>query len=338
MDKVVWILIGVLALGLLVGLFSTKGFTISGSLGEFDQPASVSIEKLSLAGMAKLTLRGTWVYYHPKYTHRIFAQQVLQALAHSRQIVTETLGIQLVPAGIVLLKGQEPQNKMFWLDTGSTFVVWVPETEIQAGLEQALAQTLQQIYWVVTHEATESTIARLIYRHDSGTRWIGDGLAEYAGYLVSKTFAKSAQQLRMNTLIKRVERLLDSGKQDYDLVGDFQVIRTRQKLGLLEGIGLMLGFNREVLMRMVVERVRLQAQDPVITAGYAVALAFWLWLAQEHGVGVIKAFLQELQKMEEPATNMLVEILSKLTGQDMKQKVSRMDLAQALQILQAHQD
>ncbi|MCS7274394.1 MAG: hypothetical protein NZ610_03175 [Candidatus Bipolaricaulota bacterium] len=340
MDKLVWILIGVLALGLLVGLSFSREFTtsISGSLGELDESVSVSVEKLSLAEMAKLTLQDTWVYYRPKDVPKVFAQQVLQALVRSRQVVTEALGIELVPTGAVLLKGREPRNKVFWLDAASTFVVWVPEEEMQASLEQASAQTLEQIYWVVTHEATESTISRMLYRYDPGTRWVGDGLAEYAGYLASKTFAQQAQQLRMGSLIRRIERLLESGMQDYDLVEHFQAIRVESKLGLLEGIGLMLGFNREALVRMAVERVRLQAQDPVIIAGYAVALAFWLWIAQEHGVGIIKTFLRELQKMKEPTNDALFETLSKLTGQDLKQKVVQMDLAQALQILQAHRD
>lgn len=338
MDKLVWILIGVLALGLLIGLSSPKEFTVSGGLGELDEAASVSVERLSVAEMAKLTLQGTWVYYSPKDVPKTFAQQVLQALARSRQIVTGMMGIHLVPTGVVLLKGQEPQNKMLWLDVGSTFAVWVPEVEMQAGLEQASAQSLQQIYWVIIHEATESTIARLLYPYDQGTRWVGDGLAEYAGYLVSKSFAQPAQRVRMEALTKRIERLSDKGMQDYDLIGHFQVIETQQKLGFLEGIGLMLGFNREALVRMVVEKVRLQAQDPVIIAGYAVALAFWLWLAQEHGAETINTFLQELQKMKAPTNEVLFEILSRLTGQDLRQKVTHMDLAQALQILQAHRD
>lgn len=338
MDKLVWILIGVLALGLLVGLSSPMEFTVSGGLGELDEAASVSAEKLSVAGMTKLTLRDTWVYYSPKDVPEAFAQQVLQAIARSRQIVMETLGIHLVPAGIVLLKGQEPPNRVFWLDVGSTFVVWMPEAEMQVGLEQASAQSLQQIYWVIIHEAAESTLARLLYRHDPGTRWVGDGLAEYAGYLVSKSFARPAQRLRMEVLAKRIERLLDRGMQDYDLIGHFQVIRMQQKLGFLEGIGLLLGFNREALVRMAVEKVRLQAKDPVITAGYAVALAFWLWLVQEHGAETINTFLQELQKMKAPTNEVLFEILSRLTGQDLRQKVTHMDLAQALQILQAHRD
>lgn len=342
MDKLVWILIGALALGLLVGLSSPKEFTISASgaiaLGELDEASSVSVEKLSLAGMAKLTLGDTWVYHLPKDVSKTFAQQVLQALARSRRIVTETLGIYLVPTGAALLRGQEPPNKVFWLEASSTFVVWVPEEELQASLEQASDQTLKQIYWTVTHEATEGAIARLLYRHDPETRWIGDGLAEYAGYLASKTFAPPAQRLRMEALAKRIERLLDKGIQDYDLIGHFRAIRVEKKLGFLEGIGLMLGFNREALVRMAVEDVRLQAKEPVITAGYAVALAFWLWLAREHGVETIKRFLQELQKMKEPTNDSLFETLSQLTGQDLKPKVTRVDLTQALQILQAHRE
>lgn len=337
MDKIVWILIGVLALGLLVSLTFSAEFTISGGL-DLEQEENLTFEKVSLAGMAKLTLGDTWVYYPPKDIPKTFAQQVLQGLARSRQIVTNTLGIRLVPIGAVLLKGQEPRNKMFWLDVGSTFVVWVPEEELRVNIEQASAQTLKEIYWVITHEATESTLSRLLYRYDQGTRWVGDGLAEYAGYLASKTFAQPAQQLRVGRLVKRVERLIDSGMQNYDLIGHFQAIRVQQKLGFLEGIGLMLGVNREALVRMAVEKVRLQVQDPVIIAGYAVAFAFWLWLVQEHGAEIIKIFLQELQKMKEPTNDKLLETLSKLTGQDLKQKVTQMDLAEALQILRAHQD
>ncbi len=174
------------------------------------------------------------------------------------------------------------------------------------------------IYWTMPHEAVETPVAHLLY-HDRQARWVGDGLSEYSGYLVSKEWAVSVIKQRLTDLIGRIEQLLASGYDAYNLIKKFQVRA---------------GFRTAPLL-----------YDQVQRAGYSVALAFWLDLTQRHGEEVIRAFWKRLSAQKTwclipglacvgPNARTAARILTELTGEDIWAKLQRMDLQEVLDVLE----
>jgi hypothetical protein len=112
------------------------------------------------------------------------------------------------------------------------------------------------------HEGIEGTVALFFY-HDRRSRWIGDGLATYAGYIVAREYTPQVTKERLNYYRQQVANLLERGQVTYNLIKDFPVMS-------LEASG---------------------GKDPEVQrAGYVVSLAFWLGIAQRHGEETIRKF------------------------------------------------
>jgi len=172
---------------------------------------------------------------------------------------------------------------------------------------------LRDLHHTMPHEAVEGVVSQYLY-HDRRARWVGDGLAEYAGYLVSQRWAPSVVKARLENLRRRVDGLLQE-RISYNLIEDFLVI-VDDRPSMVEG-----------------------------AAGYGVALAFWLDLTQRHGEEVIRAFWKRLSAQKTwclipyvacvgPNARTAARILTELTGEDIWAKLQRMDLQEVLDVLE----
>jgi len=271
---------------------------------------------LSLSGFSEWREGRILVYFKP--SQQALAQEVAEALQESLHLISERLGIEGSLA-VALFQREDIEDltsKSFILP-GEVWPIFVSQR--WKGLQDADLYFQQSIYWVMPHEATERVISKLLY-HDRRARWVGDGLAEYAGYLVSKEWATLVITSRLLDLIKRVEGLLGKGKVTYNLLNEFLV---------------RMGFG-------------IQAERPWTEeerAGYSVSLAFWLEIAQEYGEGVIRSFWMRLRAYKTwcllpwilcigPDAQTAARILSELTGEDIWAKLQRMDLQEVLEVLE----
>jgi hypothetical protein len=176
------------------------------------------------------------------------------------------------------------------------------------------------LYGTMVHEGIEGTVALFFY-HDRRSRWIGDGLASYASYIVTREYAPQVIKENFNIYPKqKVAKLLERGQVTYNLIRDFPVMS-------LEASG---------------------GKDPeVLRAGYVISLAFWLGIAQRHGEETIRKFWGQVStssKMWCIALGLIcfggvdapkaARILSELTGEDIWAKLQKMDLHEVLRTLE----
>jgi hypothetical protein len=270
---------------------------------------------LSLSGFSEWREGRILVYF--KLPQQALAQEVAKALQDSLQLISERLGIEGSLAVALFQKEEigDITSKSFTLP-GDVWPIFVSQT--WESLQDGDLYFQQRIYWVMPHEATEGVIARLLYL-DRRARWIGDGLAEYAGYITSRERAPAVVHNRLiDDLMGRVETLLNGGKATYNLTKDFPV-----RSGLA---------GQPDLPWTEVER-----------AGYSVALAFWLEVAQRHGEGTIRTFWKKFEALPRvcitffcigPGAQDAARILGELTGEDIWVKLQQMDLQEVLQTLE----
>lgn len=275
-------------------------------------PGPIRVE-ISVEGFSKLKAGSVEVYFKPP--HERLAQEVAQALQNALQLGSERLGIPAAPISLALFQREE-------FEEFATLSFRIKEPGIWPLFISRDWQSLQEsdpdfqdsLYWTMPHESIEASIAPLFY-HDwhKGwpSRWIGDGLAGYAGYIVTKERILNVANMRLDNYIRKITRLLEKGKVNYDLTKDF--------LG----------------------------SDELQLAGYGVALAFWLDIAQRYGEGTIRKFWQQANTQSRRwclalglicfggvDAQQAARILSELTGEDIWTKLQNMDLHEVLQTLE----
>jgi len=317
-SPLIWFVLALVALGLIF----MGGFVVSESrettfqLGEGPE---VTLTKADLEKMSKIPAGRAWVYY-PDATMQVVAEQIAERLARAYALIPERLGLEPEATSVVLLGGEKPGTIRVKLDDDPPFGIWLPPEVITGGLEQASERLWSDIYWTMPHEATEPVISARLY-HDCGARWVGDGLADYAGYVVSGQFRPDTQRRRLEGRLDSIEGLISQGKTSYNLSEEFQALRRGQSI--------IFGF---VIARWGCK----ESPFHIVVAGYAVSLAVWLDLVDKHGEEMIKQFWQELQKIPKPAHRDVLSILKGLTGEDMEARVTNVDLRQAAEVLRRH--
>lgn len=308
-----WVL---LALAVLVVIFFGGYRESVSSWTAVGEGPPIVIKQSELESMAKAQAGEVVVYYSDAAMESV-ATQIAEELAHAYAFIAERLGWKPYPAGLVLIGGERPGAVRVEGEgeLGMTFGLWLPTETIAEGLTQASEDVLDMIYWVMPHEGTEPLFSQKLY-HDCGTRWVGDGLAEYAAYIVSGQFHPDVQQARLKGRLRTIERLLEQGKKSYNLPQEFQAFRSVQIVFLRLGCA--------------------KSPHEVMVAGYAVALAIWLDLVDKYGEELVRRFWQELQKLSRPTNQDVFRILGTLTGEDIKVKITQVDLQYAAEVLKKH--
>lgn len=314
-SPLLWVLLALAVLGVIFfggRVVSSSSYTVS----EYGEGPTVTIKKSDLEQMSKAQAEEVKVYY-PEAAMQPVAEQIAKELVRSYALVAERLGWEPKPMGVVLLGGEKPGAVRIegGFETDLPFALWLPAEAIAGGLAQASEDVLSDIYWVMPHEATEPLFSSWLY-HDCGTRWVGDGLAEYAGYIVSSELSPAVQQAWLKRRWRSLEILLEQGKTNYNLPQEFQAFRRLQIVFIRAGCG--------------------ESPRAVMVAGYAVSLAIWLDLVDKHSEAIIKRFWQELQKISKPTNRDVFKILGTITGEDIEIKITHVDLQQAAEVLKRH--
>ena len=138
----------------------------------------------------------------------------------------------------------------------------------------------EQIYWIYTHEATESNliVKKELYFKNKYLRWIGDGLAEYASL---KIIEQTDEELKTKMLNSRIKDIDEDKKQSFNLL----------KWEAITG------------------------QD----LGYAYSLAFWIDIEEKYGNNVIQEFVSKFLNTNDYSTKNITNILVNLIKSDNKQ-------------------
>jgi len=138
----------------------------------------------------------------------------------------------------------------------------------------------EQIYWIYTHEATESNliVKKELYFKNKYLRWIGDGLAEYTSLKISE---QTDEELKTKTLNGRIKNIKDDKKQSFNLL----------KWEATTGQGV----------------------------GYAYSLAFWIDIEEKYGNKVIQEFVNKFINTNDYSTENITNILVNLIKSDNKQ-------------------
>ena len=271
-------------------------------------------EKVRLAAMDRLEREPFVVYYY--VDHKGIATEVIKVMEQVWQLVQKRLNVDLgqFRIAIVAPRGERPNwdGAIIEINGFETilillgwqapiFPLWLPYPI--ASLEELGSSELFSLYWAMPHEAVEHSLVKKVY-HDHKARWIGDGLAEYIAYMVSGALAVKVQRQALKSRQSEIQNLLMSevNRNRYSMVQEF-----------LYGAEL---------------------KEGIEVAGYGVALAFWLQIAQRYGEGVIKEFWQRISQKGFPNAQEAARILSELTGEDIWTKLQNMDLQEVLQTLE----
>ena len=301
---------------------------------------SKPMKEIDISNMPYLRQGEITIYYFEPAQHRL-AQEISQALTTSWRLVAKRLGILLGTLKVALIalaeaeraelggvyirqqvQVRQPLKSLFQRPPESPeppFPVIVPP-DLQS-LREADPNTQSSIYVTMPHEALHQVVSKALdkgWRFDPQTRGLEDGLAEYIGHLVARELSPAAYQWHIKRRVEAVRDLLQRREHPtYDL--------TRE-------------FPGHITMSTSLRRESSQepSQDSSLEelAGYSVALAFWLQIAQKHGEGVIKTFWQRLSQRGFPSAKEAAQILSELTGEDIWAKLQKMDLHEVLRTLE----
>jgi hypothetical protein len=259
--------------------------------------------------------QGPITIYYEK--NQFLAKEVAAALSQSWLLIENRLGLRLGSFGVTLVEASEEQVGGFYIkqEGGLLLRPAPPFPQLVTPSTRNFRETDPSfrvgVYWAMPHEAVHNIVH---LEFDPQARGLEEGLAEYVGYIITKQFDSEALKLMLEKRKEQVQQVLQSRESPiYDLTqefpGHFKLFTSQQILSIS-------GFT------------------PTEVAGYGVALAFWLQIAQKHGEGVIKTFWQRLSQRGFPSAKEAAQILSELTGEDIWAKLQKMDLHEVLRILE----
>lgn len=253
---------------------------------------TVNLHTVSTKGAERILEEGITIYYPPEEEAK--AKRVLKILTEEKKIVAEILGIEPAPFGVLLTPEANP--------------ILSEKTK-----ERVFPVSLQNehlfdtYYWGLTHEWIEGIVEPDVvsYERDPFTRWIGDGLTEYAGYTTCQKLVPDSLPRIIENTLRYFEEPFLKGRTTFDL--------SQWKAHA--------GEETEPI-------------SPEELIGYPVSLYFWLKLTRHSGAEIIPQFLRRAQKLKEPKNKDLIALLSELTGLDI-QKELKIDLKEASNFLRS---
>lgn len=219
-------------------------------------------------GMPELKEDGIRVLYPPG--HEDDARRVLSSLKQSKAVIDSTLNTGLTPLKVIL--GESADPKIY----------------VGGALGTAVDPTNRQLFWAIPHEWVETSLHDHygIYEDPtSQTRWIGDGLANYAAFEIEKRYCpEELSQLYDEFLLG----------DDPDRVVDLRTWGEATWMNLAGG-------------------------RSVGAAGYVYAPYFWAKAVEKSGnPELIPEFLEEFRQSEDKSSEAAIAILTELSGLDIE--------------------
>ena len=262
--------------------------------------AKRQVIKLSREGLEKLE-NGVLSVYYPEGKEAI-ARELLDFMVKASKIIEEKLGFApVVPFGVLLHNYAQPtEGEISIRESGGVIF------PIRAQ-ENLLEDEDQRTSWIIPHEQTETAVTLKLhglYVFDPCTRWIGDGIAEYLAYTVTRDLSRKQCKAILTNGADTLQNLM-SQKTTYNLT-QWAAGSSPNTIGTDSG-----------------EREICSTAD-----GYPVSLSFWMGLVDKHGEEIIKDFLERASKLSTINNKNLIEVLSQVTGErDLMKQLSTANIA-----------
>lgn len=163
--------------------------------------------------------------------------------------------------------------------------------------------------WSLTHEWTESTLTLKFLlnfygdKDKANIRWISDGLAEYLSYFVCKDSFPKAKEAMIKGYIESLKKELHAGKENFDLTSWKSYTESKKDHDI----------------------------------GYPLSLYFWLRLTNCYSEKVISRFLTRIKEIPDAKTEDIPQILTGITGPEIKVWLKKAKIKQALEYLNSLQ-
>jgi hypothetical protein len=145
-----------------------------------------------------------------------------------------------------------------------------------------------EVSWAGMHEWLELSLVtdKKLYVIDNRLRFAGDGLSEYAAFVLCRNTARGAVERRFASYIERCDQMLQKGERSYDLRG----FRAHVTAARLESRG-------ETDVRALADKL---SKEFVVSEdeAYGYPMAFWFWwdLVRRKGADVPRRFVASLDK------------------------------------------
>jgi len=254
----------------------------------------VKLEIIDTKEYQKISNPPVIVYYSKDY-EKYLAEALLDTLLKCEELIKKLTGESVEKWGSILIE-KKLLGKIFPLIKGAGTILPIPyEKSLK---DSSSLKWLPFTIYLLVHERTESPIAHIFYPHSSEARWIGDGIAEYVSYKVCKKFVPIAC---VGVIMGRIEQIRKSLKKikNYNLLQEFTVDK-----GLAKGTEI----------------------------GYPISFYIWYKVTEKAGDGVIKEFISKAKELENPTNEDYMNLLSKLTGLNIKEMVTNVDLTEVLKL------
>lgn len=306
-------------------LISNLHVTARVVLGPSSATSPVSERILNLKDYLRIrSSSGQFLAYYADRSWQAMAQEALAYLTAAEQLLKDRLGLSLGRLAIVLIPYQQGLQVLILQRRGWDALRQILQLDpilfplvVTPGISSLLQQPFSVrfwAHWVMVHEGVEGQLARKLYFRDQSARWVGDGLAEYAAYVVTQELDPKVACEGWRNQQLRLRMGLERGLQQYDLIKGFPV-RHDASLGQ--------------------DGSRNASDAGVEQVGYALAFSFWYRMAQQHGEQTIRDFWERLSQELRPSAEDALSILEQLTGEDVKSWLQDIELEEIQLQLQA---
>ena len=250
-------------------------------------------EVLDIKKYQKINAPPVVVYYSKDY-EKFLARTLLDTLLKCEKLIKELTGESVTEWKNVLVK-VDTLGKVILPKRVIGPVVFAFYKE---NLKDSSTPFKLVSLWLLAHERTELPLARIFYSHSPEARWIGDGIAEYVSYKICKKLASQECAQVMNGRIKQIEKLFIKKGKIYNLTQEF--------------------------------KVGMEFSEESVYAGYPISFYIWCKATEKAGDGVIKEFISKAKELKNPTNEDYMNLLSKLTGLNIKEMVTNVDLSEVL--------
>jgi hypothetical protein len=323
---------GLLLTGVVVGLglsLAINGCTIYSSTATEITINGVPVpqKKLSWRDKESISKEDLRVYYPAGYQN--LAEDALAIIEAQKAVVEQLTGLEVNPFALLLhgpmkeneyagvIRGRPIRNGSIW-----GIAMLEPEHDGPPILEDA-------IYWVMTHEMTELTLAdsvsQSLYIQNPYLRWIGDGCAEYVSYKATSQLKPSVCLKLLKAQRKALERL---ALENYNLL----LFKSRSWSSQRQPSN-DIDFAREELAQLSEEDRCFYTDPDCAHFGYSVSLAFWIDFVDTHGEEAFKHVVQELGKQKSYKNADICRMVETITGTSVYEQCRRFSVIRAVDIL-----
>lgn len=274
--------------------------TASGYRNEKSEPSVVSLQNYQ-----PLFRDNIAVFHAPG--QQLLGQKYLNYLNIQRQSLQKMLGVSPTPFGIVLAVEQKPIHffEPLYLKNNNQYRLFAYSTS---------SDSFPNLLLTNMHEWCEAEAAKLLKTDDPCVRWIQDGISELSRLVFAWEIPMEERER-----LGLQEELRQEVFKYYDFIHSESRKRTSLEFDLTQ-------------WTMAHYRKKVWGKEDML--GYPLSLYFWLRIHEKYNLSVISDFFQQASQMPDGKNQDYIRLLSGLTGEDIKHKLSNFPIADILQTLE----